>query len=344
MEQREISIDPETDKQEASTLLTDTDDPGRFNHNFVDVNGVRLHYVEEGRGPLVILAHGFPYLWYSWRSQIRGLAAAGYRVVAPDLRGFGQSERPESIEAFDHTHLVGDLVGLVTSLGETSSVIVGHDIGAGLVNAAALMRPDLFRAVGVLCTPPGTRGSVRPSDFWKQIENNNVFYQHYFQDSKADRELNSDPRGFLLGVLHGVSGSATDANRCCIFVEKGQTILDTATMPTQFPSWFSQQARDYYVSEYTRTGFTGALNHYRCRDRNWDLTSFLDGAVVRQPGICIMGGDDPVFPAVRAAYEKLDTHMVNLRRKVMLPGVGHAAAEEQPSKVNELLLEFLQDV
>lgn len=321
-----------------------TDDPRSFNHKFAHVNGIRLHYVEEGQGPLVILVHGFPYLWYAWRAQIRALAADGYRVVAPDLRGYGQTDQPDSVEAYDHTHLVGDLVGLMKALDETSAVIVGHDVGAGVVNAAALMRPDLFRAVGVLCTPPGTRGPAKPSVVWKAMEKNNVFYQHYFQDTKADREMASDPRRFLLSVMYGVSGSATDADRSRIFVEKGETILDIATLPAQFPSWLSEVARDYYVSEYTRTGFTGVLNQYRCRDMNWEVTSFLDGAIVRQPSICIMGQDDPVFPAVKGAYEKLEAHMTNLRKKVMLPGVGHAAAEEQPSKVNELLLEFLHEL
>lgn len=322
----------------------DNDDPQGFNQKFANVNGIRLHYVEEGQGPLVILVHGFPYLWYAWRSQIRALAAAGYRVVAPDLRGFGQSEGPESVDVYDHTYLVGDLVDLMKGLSETSAVIVGHDIGANLVNAAALMRPDLFRAVGVVCTPAATRAPVKPSVVWKTMEKDNVFYQHYLQDHKADREMASDPRQFLLSVMYGVSGSATDADRGRIFVEKGETILDIATMPKHYPSWLSQVAQDYYVNEYTRSGFTGVLNHYRCRDRNWELTSFLDGAIVRQPSICIMGADDPVFPAVRVAYEKLETHMTDLRSKVILPGVGHAAAEEQPSKVNELLLAFLKDL
>jgi pimeloyl-ACP methyl ester carboxylesterase len=262
--------------------------------------------------------------------------------VAPDLRGYGQTDRPDSVDAYDHTHLVGDLVDLMKALEETSAVIVGHDVGAGVVNAAALMRPDLFRAVGVLCTPPSTRGPLKPSAVWKAMEKDNVFYQHYFQDRKADREMASDTRRFLLGAMYSVSGSATGADRWRLFVEKSETILDTATLPKRFPPWLSQEAQDYYVSEYTRTGFTGTLNQYRCRDKNWEVTSFLDGAVVRQPSICIIGANDPAFPAVQAAYTKIETHMTNLRAKVMLPGVGHAPAEEQPAKVNELLLGFLQ--
>ncbi|HEY0801402.1 MAG TPA: alpha/beta hydrolase [Steroidobacteraceae bacterium] len=328
----------------AEKVPVNPDDPRSFNHQFADVNGVRLHYVEEGQGPLVILVHGFPYLWYAWRSQIRALAAAGFRVVAIDQRGYGQTEQPVSVDAYDHTHSVGDMVGLMRILGETSAVIVGHDTGAGIVNAAALMRPDLFRAVGVLSTPPGTRGPAKPSVVWKGMEKDNLFYQHYFQDSKADREMASDTRRFLLGAMYSVSGSASGSDRWHLFVEKGETILDTATLPASMPSWLSQQAQDYYVNEFTRTGFTGALNHYRCRDKNWEVTSFLDGAVVRQPSICMVGDNDPAFPAVHAAYSILETHMPNLHSKNMLPGVGHAPAEEQPSKVNELLLGFLRDL
>jgi pimeloyl-ACP methyl ester carboxylesterase len=162
--------------QTVQSVPTNTDDPRTFNHKFADVNGIRLHYVEEGQGPLVILVHGFPYLWYAWRSQVRALAAAGYMAVAPDLRGYGQTDRPDCVDAYDHTHLVGDLVGLMKVLGETSAVIVGHDVGAGVVNAAALMRPDLFRAVGVLSTPPGTRASFKPSVVWRAMEKDNLFY------------------------------------------------------------------------------------------------------------------------------------------------------------------------
>jgi pimeloyl-ACP methyl ester carboxylesterase len=154
----------------------------------------------------------------------------------------------------------------------------------------------------------------------------------------------SDTRRFLLGAMYSVSGSAVGADRWRPFVERDETILDTAILPRHFPSWLSQEAQDYYVSEFTRAGFTGALNQYRCRDKNWEITSFLDGAVVRQPSICVVGGNDPAFPAVQSAYESLETHMTNLRKKAMLPGVGHAPAEEQPSKVSELLLGFLQDL
>lgn len=328
--------------QKTQKFSGEVDDPKGFNHRFADVNGIRLHFTDDGQGPLVILVHGFPYLWYAWRSQIRALSAAGYRAVAIDQRGYGQSDHPPSVDAYDHTHSAGDLVGLVRALGETSAVIVGHDTGAGIVNAAALMRPDVFRAVGVLSTPPGARGPVKPSVVWKGMEKDNLFYQHYFQNSKADREMAGDTRRFLLGAMYSVSGSAVGTDRWRLFVEKDETILDTATLPDQMPAWLSPLAQEYYVSEFTRTGFTGALNHYRCRDRNWELTSFLDGAVVRQPSICIVGNNDPAFPAVQGAYAKLETHMTGLRSKVTLPGIGHAPAEEAPSRVNELLLAFLK--
>src|SRR5688572_32290990 len=100
----------------------DADDPGGFNHCFAEVNGIRMHYIDEGQGPLVILLHGFPYLWYEWRRQIAGLTSAGYRVVVPDQRGFGQTDRLDSIEAYDISQSVGDVVGLMGAVGETSAV------------------------------------------------------------------------------------------------------------------------------------------------------------------------------------------------------------------------------
>jgi pimeloyl-ACP methyl ester carboxylesterase len=172
----------------------------------------------------------------------------------------------------------------------------------------------------------------------------NIFYQRYFQSHAADREMQSDPRRFLLGAHYSLSGSVTGADRWRLFLEKGEGFNDTVKVPEHFPSWESQQAQDHYVSEYTRSGFWGALNHYRCRDKNWEDTSFLDGAVVRQPSISIVGAADPSWPYMEAAHANLGTHIVNLRNNVLLPGVGHSAAEEQPAKVNELPLAYLKDL
>ena len=159
-----------------SLVQRNADDPDAFSHRFAEVNGIRMHYVEEGQGPLVILLHGFPYLWYMWRRQIPALAAAGFRVVAPDLRGFGQTDRPNEVESYDMSQAVGDMVGLVEALGEKSAVIVGHDLGAWVAQAAAMLRPDLFRALVMLNTPVPPRGKVRPTVGLWEMEKGRVYH------------------------------------------------------------------------------------------------------------------------------------------------------------------------
>jgi pimeloyl-ACP methyl ester carboxylesterase len=298
-------------KQPPAYQQRDADDPQAFNHRFAEVNGIRMHYVDEGQGPLVILLHGFPYLWYMWRRQILALAAAGYRVVVPDQRGFGQSERPDSIEAYDISQSVGDMVGLVKAVGASSAVIVGHDLGAWVAQAAAMLRPDLFRGLVMLSTPVPPRGSVKPTIALKEMAGGKGYHHLYFQDlGKPDREMSNDTRKTLRSMFYSVSGSAVGAERWRIFFEPGEPLLDAFTDPKNFPRWLSSRALDYYVDEYSRTGFTGAINYYRCRDRNWEITAFLDGAVVRQPSMFIGGAADPSLePApIRALYDQLEAY------------------------------------
>ncbi|WP_256580298.1 alpha/beta fold hydrolase [Pseudomonas sp. Irchel s3f7] len=329
----------------AAIAQVDADDPDAFNHCFAELNGIRLHYIDEGQGPLVILLHGFPYLWYMWRRQIVALAESGYRVVVPDQRGFGQTDRPDAIEAYDMSQAVGDMVGLMTALGETSAVIIGHDLGAWVAQAAAMMRPDLFCGLVMLNTPVPPRGKVKPTAGLQAMAKGRVYHHLYFQQlEKPDRELACDPRKTLRSVFYSISGSAVGAERWRLFVEPGEPILNAFTEPKgEFPSWLSARALDYYVAEYTRTGFTGALNYYRCRDRNWEITAFLDGAVVRQPSLFIGGAADPSLEPIeiRSLYDRLDSYLPGLQMKVLLSGVGHSAAEESADQVNELLLTFL---
>jgi len=319
------------------------DDPQGFNHHFARTNGIDLHYVEEGQGPLVILLHGFPYLWYMWRRQIRALAAAGYRVVAPDIRGFGQSEC--SHQDCDMLHCVGDLVGLMQQLGESSAVIIGHDLGAWVAYTAAQTRPDLFRALGILNTPVTPRDAQPPSDGWKMLESKTGkrFYQEYFQHAQAEQEMDADIRKTLRSIYYAISGDAQGAERWRLFIGKEENFLDTVFDPVQFPDWLTQQAQDYYVSQYSRNGFVGPLSHYRARDRNWQQSAFLEGCKIQQPSFFIGGAGDPAAELFMPNFDKLESHMPNLRSKTLLEGVGHSAAEEQPDQVNQLLLAFLDE-
>ncbi|MCY1535690.1 Epoxide hydrolase A [compost metagenome] len=268
-------------------------------------------------------------------------------MVAPDQRGVGRTDSPDAVEAYDISQSVGDAVGLMTALGETSAVIVGHDLGAWVAQAAAMLRPDLFRALVMLNTPVPPRGKVKPTVALQEMAKGRVYHHLYFQErGKPDRELASDTRKTLRSVFYSVSGSAVGAERWRLFIEPGEPILNAFTDPKDFPSWLSPRAIDYYVAEYTRTGFTGALNHYRCRDRSWEITAFLDGAVVRQPSLFIGGAADPSgeLAAVRGVYDQLEAYLPALWKKVLLPGVGHSAAEEDASQVNDLILQFLKHV
>jgi pimeloyl-ACP methyl ester carboxylesterase len=338
------AVTPIDERREKSRII-DPDDPAAFNHCFAKANSIRMHYVDEGQGPLVILLHGIPYLWYLWRRQIVALADAGYRVVAPDLRGFGQTDCPPTIPAYDIHQSVNDIAGLMRALGETSAVIVGHDLGAWVAQYAAMLKPKLFRAAVMLNTPVPPRGMEKPSVGWRAMAKDKMFYQWYFQQvDKPDREMGQDVRKTLRSVFYSISGDAKGDERWRLFVEPGESILDTFTEPKILPPWLSERALDYYVDEYTRTGFTGALNYYRCRDRNWEITACLDGAVVRQPSMFIGGDADPALGHIAAIYDRLETCLPGLRKKTLLPGVGHSAAEERPDQVNELLLDFLRQL
>ena len=324
-------------------LYPAVDDPRGFSHHHVRSTGIDLHYVEEGEGPLVILLHGFPYLWYMWRQQIRALAAGGYRVVAPDIRGFGQSECPAEPEFCDMLHCVADLVGLMRELGESTAVVVGHDLGAWVAYAAAQMRPDLFRALAMLNTPVTPRESQRPSDTWKMLANKTGkrFYQEYFQQREAVAVMDADIGRTLRSIYYSISGDAPGAERWRLFIARDENFLDTVFDPAVLPSWLARVAMDYYAGEYAHKGFAAPLSHYRARDRNWDQSASLEGLKVHQPSLFIGGAADPAAELFLPNYDRLDSHLPNLHKKVLLEGVGHSAAEERPQVVNDMLLGFL---
>jgi pimeloyl-ACP methyl ester carboxylesterase len=314
-------------------------------HHFVETNGIRMHYVEAGQGPLVVLCHGFPESWYSWRHQIAALAEAGFRVVAPDQRGYGQTDRPAAIEAYDIFHLVGDIVGLVNALKERSAVIVGHDWGAPVAWYSAQLRPDLFHAAGLLSVPYIPRGPIRPSAMVKAVFGDKIFYQEYFQqEGTAERELERDVRASLLATFHSLSGDAAPNERWRYAFGRDETFLDTVTVPRKLPAWLSEADLDFFTTEFKRTGFRGGLNWYRNIDRVWELSGFLDGAKLGQPTLFVAGDKDAVVEFYADAYQALEVNAPNLTKKVLLPGAGHWIQQERPAEVNRLLVEFLHEV
>lgn len=312
------------------------------NHRVINTNGINMHIAEQGRGPLVILCHGFPELWYSWRHQLPALAEAGYHVVAPDQRGYGQTDCPDAIDAYTLLHLTGDIVGLVQALGAERAVIIGHDWGAQVAWSCALLRPDLFSALGLLSVPYVPRPDVRPTAIMQHFAGEQQFYQQYFQEpGKAEAEFEADVRTTMLKFLYAGSGDAPLEQRLRLVFDKSAKCLDSATVPARLPTWLTEQNLDVFTKEFERTGFRGGLNWYRNVDRTWELTPFLRGAKLRQPSLFIAGENDVVVTLARQAIENIKDAMPNLRTKVLLPGAGHWIQQERPTEVNTLLIEFL---
>src|SRR4029077_630299 len=232
-----------------------------LNHRTIETNGIRMHVAEEGAGPLIVLCHGFPESWYSWRHQLRALAEAGFHVVAPDMRGYGQTDRPEEIERYTLLNLVGDMVGLLDAFGAESAVIAGHDWGAPVAWHSALLRPDRFRGVIGLSVPFRPRVPVRPTSAMPQSDDA-LFYQLYFQTpGVAEAEFGRDIRLTIRSVLcslsgdaprRKVSGAGTDAIG---MVSRQGGFLASLATPTSLPRWLTEADVAFYTGEFARTGF-----------------------------------------------------------------------------------------
>lgn len=314
-------------------------------HCFVTTNGIRMHYVEQGSGPLVVLCHGWPESWYSYRHQIPALAAAGFHVVAPDQRGYGQTDRPEPIEAYHILNLVGDIVGLVNSLHAEPAIIVGHDWGAPVAWNSALLRPDLFRAIALLSVPYFPRASTRPTDGMKAMAGDQNFYQLYFQEpGKVEKELDEDPRRTMAMILYSASGDPPPEERWQFLFAKTKKFIESGVVPKKLPAWLTEADLDFFAGEFKRAGFRGGINWYRNADRNWELTAFLDGAKLCQPSMFAAGEHDVVLKMFPPAFEMAGAFAPNLKTKVLIPGAGHWIQQERPREINELLLEFMKSV
>lgn len=300
-----------------------------------------MHCVEAGVGPLVVLLHGFPEFWCSWQHQLGPIASAGYHAIAPDLRGYGQTDRPEPLEAYDIFQVTGVIGGLVTALNGKTAVIVGHDWGAWIAAYLALLRPDMFRATVLLSVPYVPRRAVCQTQWEEQTYPGKIFYQASLRSPTAERHLEADIRSSLMRALYTLSGEAAPEERFRPTRDPGPPPTPATT---KRPSWITDSDVDFLESEFKRTGFTGGLNYYRNMDRNWALTPFLDGAKILQPTLFIAGEKDPVIEFHGQEFEALERNVPNLKKKVLLPRVGHWTQQESPGEVKRLLIEFLRDL
>jgi pimeloyl-ACP methyl ester carboxylesterase len=316
----------------------------------VETNGIRMRVAEQGQGPLVLLCHGFPESWYSWRHQLRALAEAGYHAVAPDMRGYGGTDQPADIAQYTLFHLVGDMVGLLDALGEPTAVIAGHDWGAPVAWHAALLRPDRFRAVIGLSVPHRPRGSVRPTSVMPQTDDA-LFYQLYFQTTGvAEAELERDVRDSIRRLAYSASGDGAralagigDPAAVGMVPRRGGVLTHTVNPPT-LPPWLTEADVDYYAGEFGRVGFRGGLNWYRNSDRNWELLAPYAGARVTVPALCVAGDHDLVlrFRGMDQLLANLSKIIPGLRNTILLPGCGHWTQQERAADVNAAMIDFLR--
>ncbi|MFG1827346.1 alpha/beta fold hydrolase [Microbispora bryophytorum] len=313
-------------------------------HRTVPVPGGRIHVAEQGSGPLVLLVHGFPESWYSWRHQLPALAQAGYRAVALDVRGYGRSSKPAAKDGYRMLALVEDNVALVHALGEEPAVIIGHDWGSNIAATSALLHPEVFRAVGLMSVPYAPPGGPRPTDIFAQMGGDEEFYVSYFQEpGRAEAEMEPDVRGWLAGLYAALSGEtmpgpdAPDPH----FVSPGATLRDR--FPSgRLPSWLTEEDLEVYAGEFERTGMTGALNRYRNMDRDWEDLAGFNGAPIKQPSLFIGGSLDASTTWMADAINAYPATLPGLVSSRLLDGCGHWVQQERPDEVNQLLTEWLR--
>ena len=312
----------------------------------VEARHARIELVEQGEGPVVLLVHGFPESWYSWRHQIPALAAAGYRAVAIHVRGYGRSSKPLEVEAYSMLQHVSDNLGVLEALGVERCAVIGHDWGSPIAANSALLRPDVFAAVALLSVPYNPPGGRRPTDAFAEMGASfgEEFYISYFQEpGRAEREAELDVRSWLRGFYIAASGDGGPGpdGKNIAFVAPGGTIRERFPVTEELPEWLSAEDMDFYAALFEHTGFRGPLNRYRNVDRDWlDLQAWRNRPI-EVPALFIGGEKDgPTIWGARA-IERHPATLPNIRGSHILPGCGHWVQQERPKETNELLLEWL---
>ena len=317
---------------------------------FIESNGITMRIAEMGDyGPLLLLAHGWPESWYSWRHQIVSLANAGYRVVAPDMRGFGESQAPPNVDDYDVMHTSADLVGILDALGEETAVLVGHDWGAIVAWQTVLLNPTRFTALISMSVPYRGRPAQSPMERMTQSAGDNFHYIVYHNEpgGVAEAEYDANPRGLISHVYLGIAAnSETLPPKVTDPLRSAGGWIDRLGAPIRLPDWLTENNLDYIVSQFEKAGFRGGVNYYRNFHRNWEITEHLSDKKINIPTLFIAGEEDFVIGG--ATKEQLTASMsqvvVDLRDVVLIPDTGHWVQQEAPLATTAAMLEFLDSL
>ncbi|KAK6941017.1 Alpha/beta hydrolase fold-1 [Dillenia turbinata] len=314
----------------------------KIDHKMVKVNGINMHVAEVGEGPSAILfIHGFPELWYTWRHQMLSLSSLGYRAIAPDLRGYGDTDAPPSPADYTALHIVGDLVGLLDLLGLDQVFVVGHDWGAAIAWYLCLFRPDRVKALVNLSVAFHPRNPMRkPIPTLRRFYGDDYYICRFQQPGEVEEEFaRVDTARLIVKFL---------ANRSprLMVVPKAIGFGGNPDKPVTLPPWLSEEDVKYYVSKFSQKGFTGGLNYYRAMDLNWELSAPWTGQQIKVPVKFIVGDLDLTYntPGAKEYIHNggFKRDVPFLQEVVVLKDAAHFINQERPEEVNQHIYDFIQ--
>ncbi len=317
----------------------------RFQHHYSTINGLSYHFVSCGAGPAVLFCHGFPDLWRSWRAQMLALAARGYRAIAPDLRGFGESQGPQESTSYTATDVVGDLIGILDHLEIETATIVGHDWGASIAWTAALIRPDRFVGVAAVSVPYTPRGPESMVEMLRKAAPPDLYMLYFLEPGPADAELDGEPETFLRRLFYSNSGALPGGRVPSMRLSSNGRLIEALESTPEPMPWFDDSEIEIYTTAFRRTGFTPALNTYRSLHRSWELLGAWADRTVQVPALYIGGERDIVrfFPGMQDVIDQFMQLVPRARPATIVSGAGHFVHMEKPDQVNRLLLDFLAE-
>ncbi|GFZ04581.1 alpha/beta-Hydrolases superfamily protein [Actinidia rufa] len=313
----------------------------KIQHRTIFVNGINMHVAEAGAGPAVLFLHGFPELWYSWRHQMLSLSSRGYRAIAPDLRGYGDTDAPPSAASYSAVHIVGDLVALLDALGLDRIFLVGHDWGAVIAWYLCLLRPDRIRALVNMSVVFHPRNPSR-----KPLESLRAAFGHDYYICRFQEPGEAEEEFARAGTARIIAKFLTSRRPGPLCVPKEVGFGGSPHTQIVLPSWLSEEDINYYATKFDQKGFTGGLNYYRAMDLTWELTAPWTGLQIKVPVKFIVGDEDLTYttPGIKEYIHGggFKRNVPFLQELVVMEGVGHFLNQEKPEETSAHIYDFIQ--